>query len=79
MFWQILYQADISLVLFNLGIKPGSIVAESGFFLIFSSRIIFNLSGTGSGSLSAAFARSLAPSGHLHTFEFNLARVEKAM
>ena len=53
---QILYIADISLVIARLGVRPGSVVMEAG---------------TGSGSLSTAFARALAPSGHLHTFEFN--------
>jgi tRNA (adenine57-N1/adenine58-N1)-methyltransferase len=57
---QILYPTDIALILSELHIKPGSVVLESG---------------TGSGSLSSSFARTLAPHGHLHTFEFNAQRV----
>lgn len=34
--------------------------------------------GTGSGSLSHAILRSVAPSGHLHTVEFHQQRAEKA-
>ena len=36
------------------------------------------LVGTGSGSLSHAILRSIAPSGYLHTFDFHAQRVEKA-
>eukprot|EP00055_Hartaetosiga_balthica_P003244 m.7089 g.7089 ORF g.7089 m.7089 type:complete len:327 (-) comp2705_c0_seq1:126-1106(-) len=60
---QIIYPTDIAMVLYKLDIKPGSIVVETG---------------TGSGSLSHSFARSVYPSGHLHTFDFHQGRVEKA-
>jgi tRNA (adenine57-N1/adenine58-N1)-methyltransferase len=60
---QILYPTDIAMVLSELRVRPGSLVLESG---------------TGSGSLSSAFARSVAPTGHLHTFEFNSERVRQA-
>ena len=60
---QILYQADIAYILFQLDLKPGDVVFESG---------------TGSGSLSTALATALAPHGHLHSFEFNAERVKKA-
>ena len=60
---QIMYPTDISVVLSQLYIKPGSVVYESG---------------TGSGSLSCSFIRSIAPYGYLHTFEFNEHRVKEA-
>eukprot|EP00128_Syssomonas_multiformis_P007747 Colp12_sorted_trinity150504_noHs@12106 len=60
---QILYIADISLVSFYLDIKPGSIVVESG---------------TGSASLSHSLIRTIAPTGHLYTFEFHEQRAQKA-
>ncbi len=60
---QILYATDISFILLQLEAKPGSIVIESG---------------TGSGSLSHSFLRTIAPSGHLHTFDFHQQRVELA-
>ncbi|XP_038075281.1 tRNA (adenine(58)-N(1))-methyltransferase catalytic subunit TRMT61A-like [Patiria miniata] len=60
---QILYFADISLITLQLELKPGSVVVESG---------------TGSGSVSHAFARTIAPNGHLHTFEFHEQRAVKA-
>ncbi|XP_061650414.1 tRNA (adenine(58)-N(1))-methyltransferase catalytic subunit TRMT61A isoform X2 [Phyllopteryx taeniolatus] len=60
---QILYAADIAAVTLMLELKPGSVVCESG---------------TGSGSLSHAILRSIAPTGHLHTVEFHQQRAEKA-
>ncbi|XP_005089200.1 tRNA (adenine(58)-N(1))-methyltransferase catalytic subunit TRMT61A [Aplysia californica] len=60
---QILYTTDISMVIFQLDLKPGSVVVEAG---------------TGSGSLSHAILRTIQPSGHLHTFEFHEERSMKA-
>ncbi|XP_031728989.1 tRNA (adenine(58)-N(1))-methyltransferase catalytic subunit TRMT61A [Anarrhichthys ocellatus] len=60
---QILYTTDIATITMMLELKPGSVVCESG---------------TGSGSLSHAILRSIAPSGHLHTVEFHQQRAEKA-
>lgn len=60
---QILYQADISLILLQLDIKPGTIVVESG---------------TGSGSMSHAILRACRPHGFLHTFDVDSSRVQDA-
>ncbi|XP_067619986.1 tRNA (adenine(58)-N(1))-methyltransferase catalytic subunit TRMT61A isoform X2 [Eurosta solidaginis] len=60
---QIIYTPDISMILFQLEVRPGSLIVESG---------------TGSGSLSHYFLRAIKPSGHLHTFDFHEARVQQA-
>lgn len=60
---QIIYTPDSSLIIFELEVKPGSVVIESG---------------TGSGSLSHAFIRALKPNGHLHTFDFHEVRANQA-
>ncbi|XP_005806919.1 tRNA (adenine(58)-N(1))-methyltransferase catalytic subunit TRMT61A [Xiphophorus maculatus] len=61
---QILYTTDIAMVTMMLELKPGSVVCESG---------------TGSGSLSHAILRTIAPTGHLHTVEFHQQRAEKVV
>jgi len=60
---QIIYHADISLILTLLDARPGKIIVESG---------------TGSGSVSVSFARAVAPGGKLHTFEFHEDRKKQA-
>lgn len=42
------------------------------------SRLLHGPLGTGSGSLSHAILRTIAPTGHLHTVEFHQQRAEKA-
>ena len=60
---QILFSADISLVVLRLNARPGAILIESG---------------TGSGSLTHALARAVVPGGTVHTFEFNKHRADAA-
>ncbi|CAK8530598.1 unnamed protein product [Lathyrus sativus] len=60
---QILYIADISLVVMNLEIVPGCLVLECG---------------TGSGSLTTSLARAVAPRGHVYTFDFHEQRAALA-
>ncbi|XP_022431711.1 tRNA (adenine(58)-N(1))-methyltransferase catalytic subunit TRMT61A isoform X3 [Monodon monoceros] len=60
---KILYSTDIALLTMMLELRPGSVVCESG---------------TGSGSVSHAIIRTIAPTGHLHTVEFHQQRAEKA-
>ncbi|KAG0223158.1 tRNA (adenine-N(1)-)-methyltransferase catalytic subunit trm61 [Mortierella sp. GBA43] len=61
---QILYVADISLVMNYLNLKPGMLMIESG---------------TGSGSFTHSIARTIAPTGHLYTFEYHQDRVDAAV
>ncbi|ORZ28591.1 tRNA methyltransferase complex subunit Cpd1 [Lobosporangium transversale] len=60
---QILYIADISFVMNFLNLRPGMSMIESG---------------TGSGSFSHSIARTLAPTGHLYTFEYHQERANAA-
>jgi tRNA (adenine57-N1/adenine58-N1)-methyltransferase len=53
---QIIYTPDVSLIVYHLDMRPGSKVIEAG---------------TGSGSLSHAIIRTVAPTGHLYTFDFH--------
>ncbi|KAL9645560.1 hypothetical protein ABK040_000623 [Willaertia magna] len=61
---QILYHADISLIVNHFHLKPGSIVIEAG---------------TGSGSLSHSIAKSIMPNGQLFTFEYHFERFKQAI
>jgi tRNA (adenine57-N1/adenine58-N1)-methyltransferase len=60
---QIVQELDQVQVVFQLQIRPNMKVLESG---------------TGSGAMSHALARSIAPKGQLYTFEFNHHRSESA-
>lgn len=60
---QIIYTPDISMILLQLELSPGSNIIESG---------------TGSGSLSHALIRAVKPHGHLYTFDFHEQRVQTA-
>ncbi|KAG2377407.1 hypothetical protein C9374_009318 [Naegleria lovaniensis] len=61
---QILYHADISLILTHFRLRPGSIVIEAG---------------TGSGSLSTSISRTIMPNGQLFTFEYHKERFLQAV
>mmetsp|Transcript_132042 Transcript_132042/g.422504 ORF Transcript_132042/g.422504 Transcript_132042/m.422504 type:complete len:338 (+) Transcript_132042:83-1096(+) len=61
---QIIYHADISLLLVLLDAQPGRVICEAG---------------TGSGSVSTSFARALRPGGKLFTFEFHQDRQRQAV
>ncbi|KAF7299786.1 tRNA (adenine(58)-N(1))-methyltransferase catalytic subunit TRM61 [Mycena chlorophos] len=83
---QILYVADIALVVAYLDIRRGSRVVEAGWFpstvsLALVGRIAGIHSwatGTGSGSFSHSVARTIGPSGRLWSYEFHEARAKKA-
>ncbi|KAJ1851742.1 tRNA (adenine-N(1)-)-methyltransferase catalytic subunit trm61 [Coemansia sp. RSA 2703] len=60
---QILYLPDISFISLYLDLRPGKIMIESG---------------TGSGSFSHSIARTIAPTGHLYTFEYHEIRAQTA-
>ncbi|XP_054154127.1 tRNA (adenine(58)-N(1))-methyltransferase catalytic subunit TRMT61A-like [Oppia nitens] len=60
---QILYTTDISFIVSQLDLKPGSVVCEAG---------------TGSGSLSHAIGRTIAPNGQLITYDFHEERASLA-
>eukprot|EP00339_Tiarina_fusa_P006041 CAMPEP_0117054578 /NCGR_PEP_ID=MMETSP0472-20121206/37825_1 /TAXON_ID=693140 ORGANISM="Tiarina fusus, Strain LIS" /NCGR_SAMPLE_ID=MMETSP0472 /ASSEMBLY_ACC=CAM_ASM_000603 /LENGTH=284 /DNA_ID=CAMNT_0004770221 /DNA_START=31 /DNA_END=882 /DNA_ORIENTATION=+ len=60
---QIVHELDASMIVFYLNLRPNMVVCESG---------------TGSGALSHCILRTIAPAGHLHTYEFNHLRSESA-
>jgi len=60
---QVVHELDQSQIVFQLHLQPNCTVVESG---------------TGSGALSHALLRTVAPAGHLHTYEFSAHRVSAA-
>ena len=60
---QVLYSADISMIVFNLGLAPGCIAVESG---------------TGSGSLTFALAKAVGSRGKVYTYDFHELRATEA-
>lgn len=60
---QIVQELDQSQVIFQLQLKPNCTVVESG---------------TGSGAMTHAILRTIAPHGHCHTYEFNETRANTA-
>nr|CCC95734.1 unnamed protein product [Trypanosoma congolense IL3000] len=61
---QIIYNTDIAIIVFNLRLCPGSLVAEAG---------------TGSGSLTHSIAKTVAPDGVVYTYDFHRLRCLEAM
>ena len=57
---QILYFADISIIISSLEVRPGAVVVEAG---------------TGSGSMTHSLARTVHPHGRVYTFDFHEKRV----
>ncbi|CAH2095242.1 unnamed protein product [Euphydryas editha] len=60
---QIIYTPDISMILLQLDLVPGSVVIEAG---------------TGSGSLTHGLIRRIRPHGHVYTFDFHDHRAKVA-
>lgn len=60
---QIVHELDQSQIIFQLHLRPNMTVVESG---------------TGSGAMSHAILRTVAPHGKLHTYEFNKMRADTA-
>ncbi|KAF7298686.1 tRNA (adenine(58)-N(1))-methyltransferase catalytic subunit TRM61 [Mycena indigotica] len=79
---QILYIADISLIVSYLDIRAGSKVIEAGPCASVESSSFPTTTkhrvGTGSGSFSHSVARTIGPSGRLWSYEFHEARAKKA-
>ena len=60
---QIMYDKDIGLVMFRLGLSPGQSVVEAG---------------TGSGAMTASLANAIEPGGHVYSYEIRPEYVETA-
>ena len=79
---QILYSTDISVITLQLELRPGAVVCECGKLFDWLSIILkwvwLVVAGTGSGSLSHAIIRTIAPDSHLYTCDFHEQRVQIA-
>lgn len=80
---QILYLADIAFIVSSLNIRPGSSVIEAGMSFTYDRGFPESSSnltpvGTGSGSFTHSVARTIGPSGTLHSYEFHEERASKA-
>ncbi len=71
--------------IYSVAFKLGQHAASKFCELLSSTTLNINVNikhlfftGTGSGSLSHAILRTIAPSGHLHTFDFHEGRVDVA-
>ena len=60
---QIVQELDQTQVVFQLHLRPNMVVIDTG---------------TGSGAMCHALCRTIAPHGHVHTFEFNEKRAKQA-
>ncbi len=60
---QIMYDKDIGLAMFRLGLSPGQSVVEAG---------------TGSGAMTASLASVVRPEGHVYSYEIRPEYVENA-
>lgn len=60
---QIVYSHDAAVITLHLDLRPGCTLIEAG---------------TGSGSASVAFARAVAPTGRIRSFEYHQVRAQKA-
>ena len=60
---QIVYPKDVGLILMKLSVVPGARIVEAG---------------TGSGVLTAAFARYVTPGGHVYSYDARADMLEKA-
>ncbi|KAL8452028.1 hypothetical protein Emed_001569 [Eimeria media] len=72
---QIIYHADISLILSLLDVRPGKTIIEAAAAVCCCCCCCCS---TGSGSLSYSLAAALRPGGRLFTFEFHQQRWEEA-
>ncbi|RHZ14969.1 hypothetical protein DYB37_009052 [Aphanomyces astaci] len=79
---QIVFTLDASAITFQTHCAPGTVAStafscRTSLHRVHVGKIVIE-SGTGSGALTTAFARTVAPHGHVYTFEFNATRAQVA-